>query len=755
MNATASPRLDVGLLMQAQELLHVGTWMWDVASNTVHWSDELFRLWGLEPQSIPLSYETYLSSVHPKDRDRVAALISRALAEKISFEFDFSLVHPSGGQYVYRSLVSVVCDETGQVVRMIGTAQDVTDRVRSDERLRASEEHFRSFFEQSAVGLAITDSQTRFVRVNSSFARFLGYEHSEVVGRTVLDVTHSDDVEMIGQLVRKHRENERSFTYEQRYAKRDGSVVWGRTTVTRLRRQDGTPDGFLGVVEDITESKRSEESLRRQSELLQSILDHLPVMVSVYDAENRPVFLNRKWEHVFGWTLDEVKTINVFEHLYPDKDQRERASTWVREATGEWSDFEATARDGRKVACSWSCVSLSNGSSVRIGQDLSERHQLQQRLVQAQKMEALGQLAGGVAHDFNNLLTVISACATFVMEDVGATSKAADDVREIIAASNRAAALTRQLLAFSRRQMLRPEIVNANEAVQAMTKTLGRLIGEHIHLAIVPTAAVPTVEVDVHQLEQVVLNLVVNARDAIQDSGTITVKTFDCPRAPTDPHGRDYLVISVTDDGAGMEPAVLNRIFEPFFTTKPVGKGTGLGLATVHGIVEQSQGRIEVDSVVGKGTQFRIFLPLTEACGLITDAPVDIDGLRGAETILLVEDEAALRAIARRTLTDLGYSVLEARHGADAARLSAKHKGPIDLLITDVVMPEMGGRELAKHMRRQRPGIPVLYVSGYTDDELLRKGILEADAQLLRKPFMPADLARAVRKLIRAHSLAA
>jgi two-component system cell cycle sensor histidine kinase/response regulator CckA len=740
--------------MQVQELVHVGTWMWDVESNTVHWSDEMFRLWGLEPQSIPLSYETYLSSVHPRDRDRVAGLISRALVEKNSFEFDFALLHPSGGQYVYRSLLSVVCDETGQVVRMIGTAQDVTDRVRSEERLQASEERLRSFFEQSAVGLAITDSQTRFTRVNSSFARFLGYEPSEVVGRTVLDVTHSDDVEMTGQLVRKNRNNDGSFTYEQRYAKRDGSVIWGRTTVTRLRREDGTLDGFLGVVEDITESKRSEEALRRQSELLQSILDHLPVMVSVYDADNRPVFLNRKWEQVFGWTLDDVKTCNVFEQLYPEKDQRERASDWIRQATGEWSDFEATARDGRKVACSWGCVTLSNGTSVRIGQDLSDRHQLQQRLLQAQKMEALGQLAGGVAHDFNNLLTVISACATFVMEDVGTTSKAAGDVREIIAASNRAAALTRQLLAFSRRQMLRPEVVNVNEAVQTMAKTLGRLIGEHIHLAIVPAATVPTVEVDVHQLEQVVLNLVVNARDAIQDSGTITVKTFDCPRSPADPTGRDYLVISVTDDGAGMEPEVLNRIFEPFFTTKPVGKGTGLGLATVHGVVEQSHGHIEVDSVVGKGTQFRVFLPVTEACGLISEDPVEIDHLGGAETILLVEDEAALRAIARRILSDLGYCVLEARHGADAARLSAKHEGPIDLLVTDVVMPEMGGRELARHMRRQRPGIPVLYVSGYTDDELLRKGILEADAQLLRKPFMPADLARAVRELIRARSLA-
>jgi len=282
-----------------------------------------------------------------------------------------------------------------------------------------------------------------------------------------------------------------------------------------------------------------------------------------------------------------------------------------------------------------------------------------------------------------------------------------------------------------------------------MAKTLGRLIGEHIQLAIIPSAHRTTVEVDVHQLEQVLLNLAVNARDAIGDGGSITIETSESP-SWADPSKRDHLVISVTDDGMGIDPAIKHRIFEPFFTTKGIGKGTGLGLATVFGIVEQSGGRIEVDSTVGKGTAFRVFLPLVAAERLSGGMAGNEEPIGGTETILVVEDEAPLRAVIRRSLMRLGYTMLEARHGADAARLAAKHEGRIDLLVTDIVMPIMGGRQLVQHLRALQPDIPVLYISGYTDDELLRKGILEPNTRLLRKPFLPSELACTVRELLNA-----
>jgi nitrogen-specific signal transduction histidine kinase len=393
-------------------------------------------------------------------------------------------------------------------------------------------------------------------------------------------------------------------------------------------------------------------------------------------------------------------------------------------------------------------LTLSDGDRLTIGQNMSERKSLQKQLAQAQKMEALGQLAGGVAHDFNNLLTIISACASFVLDEVQDKPSTIEDVKEIQAASQRAAALTRQLLAFSRRQLLRPEIVNVNQAIQDLGKSLNRLIGDDIELAVVPNAANSHVEVDIHQLEQVLLNLVVNARDAIDEHGSITIET-NCARiAGNDGIERDYLVISVVDTGTGIPPEIRERIFEPFFTTKAIGKGTGLGLATVLGIVEQSGGYIELDSVVGKGTSFRVFLPSADATTTVAGGALVADRTANTGTIMLVEDEAVLRGIARRVLIAMGYTVIEARHGGDAAILSAKHSGPIDLLVTDVVMPELGGRELAKLLRAQRPGIPVLYISGYTDDELLRKGVMEPGVQLLRKPFMPVDLARAVRELL-------
>ncbi|HUG17002.1 MAG TPA: PAS domain S-box protein [Thermomicrobiales bacterium] len=737
--------LDKDLLTQAQELVHVGTWMWDVQSDMVLLSDELFRLFGLEPQSIELDFGTFLSFVHPDDRERVTGVVQKAMTERSSYHFDHRIITPAGQVRVLHERGFVSCDETGAVTRLIGTGMDVTERAREQAALRDSEAKFRSVFEQSAVGIALADADKRFVRVNASFAGMVGRSPEQLVGMTILDITHPDDVARTGALLRNPEAQSRSVTYEKRYLCPDGRIVWGRASVTRLRHDDGTLNGYMGVVEDITEHKRATETLERQTELLRSIMDNLPVMVALFDAAGSAIYLNKEWQRVFGWTLEEAQSIDVFTAVYPDREARERVRDAVVNGKG-WTDFEPVSRDGKPIPSSWACINLSDGTRLTIGKDTSERKTMEQRLVQSQRMEALGQLAGGVAHDFNNILTVITAYATFVQDAVGDKPGVLEDVNEIQAASRRAEGLTRQLLAFSRRQMLKPEVVDVNLAVQTLSKTLNRLIGENIQLAIVPAATVSTVEVDVHQLEQVLLNLVVNARDAIQETGTITMETGNASR--DEPRRRDYVVISVSDDGAGIPPSARDRIFEPFFTTKPVGKGTGLGLATVLGIVEQSDGLIEVDSTPGSGTTFRIFLPAVAARPLPTVAGDAAEDLRGTETVLLVEDEASVRAIARRVLTRLGYTVLEARHGADAVTVSESHVGPIHLLITDVVMPEMGGRELSGIMRQKRPGLPILYMSGYTDDELLRRGILETGAQLLRKPFRPNEFVRVVRQLI-------
>jgi two-component system, cell cycle sensor histidine kinase and response regulator CckA len=624
------------LLLKAQQLAHVATWVQDLRTNTLEWSDEAFRQFGLEPGAIAPTFAAFMSFVHPLDRDALSAAIDATMKRGGPFDIVIRITRVDRTQRVVHSIGMVEVDDTGALNRLYGVGMDITERNDAQVALRHSELTFRSLFEQSAVGFVFADSDHRYIKANPSFAKFLGYEPSELVGRSYADFTDAADMEMAREMLAAHQGEHGSFGYEKRYRRRDGTVVWGRASITRLKNDDGSADGYLAVVEDITEQRK-----------------------------------------------------------------------------------------------------------------------LHDQLFQAQKMEALGQLAGGIAHDFNNLLTIISACATFLLEETNGNDSAATDAREIMTAARRAAALTRQLLAFGRRQLLQPQLVDVNTCMDDLFKTLRRLIDEGITLSVSTEAAPSMVEIDVHQFEQILINLVVNARDAVDVHGTITVETGNAPHGPPGASAADArpcVVISVADNGYGMSADVQARIFEPFFTTKEVGKGTGLGLATVFGIVKQSGGHIEVESAVGRGSIFRVYLPIVATSDASEAHRNQVEpSFAGSETILLVEDESAVRAIASRTLRRLGYQVVEARHGGDAASISSDFRGQIDLLVTDIIMPKMGGRSLARIIRKERGAIPIVYMSGYTDDELLRRGILEAGAVLLRKPFTPMDLAKTVRELLDAH----
>jgi PAS domain S-box-containing protein len=391
---------------------------------------------------------------------------------------------------------------------------------------------------------------------------------------------------------------------------------------------------------------------------------------------------------------------------------------------------------------------------VGVWVDITTQRQLEDQLRQAQKMEAVGRLAGGIAHDFNNLLTVITNYCHFLLEDLGPDDPRRPDVAEISRAAHSAAALTSQLLAFSRQQVLAPRILNLNDVIVNGERLLKRLLGEDIGVVTALQPALGTIRADPGQLEQVIMNLAVNARDAMPDGGKLTIETanielddayiLDHPLARPGP----YVMLAVTDTGVGMDEQTQARIFEPFFTTKEMGKGTGLGLATVYGIVKQSGGFIWVYSEPGHGTTFKVYLPRVEELQepLATPGPPRVMG--GVETILLAEDADAVRAVARQVLARLGYTVLEASDGMSALRLAETHRGPIHLLLTDVVMPEIGGRMLAEQLRGQRPGLKVLYSSGYTADAVVRHGMLGPGIAFLQKPFTPEVLARKVRDVL-------
>jgi PAS domain S-box-containing protein len=508
-----------------------------------------------------------------------------------------------------------------------------------------------------------------------------------------------------------------------------------------------------------------------RDELLQRLklhIERMPLAYILLDAQMRITDWNPAAERIFGFSRDEaIGMAPPFEKLVPPHAQAEAARITNRVLSG---DFTAHAvhdnltKAGRTITCEWFNTPLMAADGSFSGllclvQDISDRRRLEEQIRQAQKMEAIGRLAGGVAHDFNNLLTVISGYTDMALKSLRRDDPTREILEEVHKAGNRAAALTRQLLAFSRKQVLMPVVLDLNELVRELEKMLVRLIGEDIDLAIRPAPRLWPVRVDAGQMEQVVMNLVVNARDAMPEGGKLTIETSNVTLGDeyaskhAEARAGDHVLLAVTDSGTGMDEATRARIFEPFFTTKGPDRGTGLGLATVYGIVKQSGGHIAVYSEPGRGTCFKIYLPSAKSPAAASgQAASGGPALQGSETVLLVEDEPAVRALARTALKQRGYQVLEAGNGAEAMRIAGQFAEPIHLLATDVVMPNMSGRELAERLVPLRPEMKVLFLSGYMDDAIVRHGLLESTAAFLHKPYTPQTLAAKVREVLDADS---
>ena len=635
-------------------------------------------------------------------------------------------------------------------------------------QLVESEELFRLISENAADLIAVVDMEGRRIYNSLSYEKVLGYTAEELKASTGLEQIHPDDRERVLEAAATARRTGKGRTVEYRIRHKDGSWRVFESTASVIFDHKVQPEKLVIVNRDITERKSAAEALELSEAGFRSVVEGAPYGICRVSQEGAFLRVNPALETMLGRAgQKELLGSNIGTDVFQKPSEFEQLIE-ILQREGEFKDVEAAwkRKDGTPITvlCSGKAVGRSDSPSPYIelfAEDVTEKRILERQLRMTTKMEAIGRLSGGIAHDFNNLLGVIIGYSEILKRKIAPESPLHECADEIEKAGQRAVALTRQLLAFSRQQILTLAVLDLNTLVAGMDKLLPRLIGEDIVVSTRLSAEIGRVKADHGQIEQVVMNLAVNARDAMPEGGELCIETanaeFDEAYVRHHPGAKPgrYVMLAVADTGTGMSAETLVHIFEPFFTTKEVGKGTGLGLATVYGVVKQSGGYLWVDSTPGKGSVFQMFLPrVEESVTKIVSNAAPLEALRGGERILLVEDADALRKLARSFLEERGFKVLAAANGEEALTVAASHIGPIDMLLTDVIMPGMNGRALAERLLPKRPGMCVLYISGYTDSFISGHGVLEAGTHLLHKPFTERALIAKVREVLDARPVA-
>jgi PAS domain S-box-containing protein len=644
----------------------------------------------------------------------------------------------------------------------------------TQQKLRTSERHFRSLFENSPTGmLAISPDIGRIIQANPVALNLTGYDIEEILRRTVADLTFPEDMEesrhrymqlATGQVKDMHD--------ERRYRTRNGGSFIADHYVSTLKDEHGKVVRFIANITDITERKRTEESLRQNEEKYRTIFENSPLGIFRSTANGRFLEVNPAMARMNGFDSPETmirEVTDIAAQLYSLPEDRKAIISRLLDGSTDIVQYQHTQlrRDGSEYLAYITLKVVRDAQRNPlffdgIIEDVTAREraekegeELRAQLIQAQKMDSIGRLAGGIAHDFNNMLGVIIAYSDLALGSGIEDAKLVKRLREIRNAANRSADLTRQLLTFARKQNVLPKAIDPNQAVESMLKILQRMISEDVVLEWRPDADAWPVMADPSQLDQILANLCVNARDAIDGVGRIRIETANetihsefCARHPGAKPG-DYVRLSVSDNGSGMDADTLSKVFEPFFTTKELGRGTGLGLSTVYGIVQQSKGFIDVKSEPGRGSVFSVYLPRQEGTAILAaDVVQNYRFDRGHEHILLVEDEPAILDVARSILETCGYTVLPAQSPAEATRIAQAHIGEIHMLITDIIMPGMNGRELAENLLLLRPGMKCLYMSGYSGDVIAHQGVIEQGLHFIQKPFTMAGLTTKVRSVL-------
>jgi PAS domain S-box-containing protein len=642
--------------------------------------------------------------------------------------------------------------------------------IAATESLRDSEERYRTLVEATPDGIVSCDSSRTILTCNRRAAEIHGYANAaELIGENAAMLIAPADRERVLAETLPTLEEGRPTSLECQILLRDGSERSAQLTAATLRAGDGAIAGSVAIVHDITERKEADRELRRAREFSASVIDAIPGVFFVLDRQGKYVRWNRNLETLLDVPPERIAQRDALATFYPEDRQRVVDGIDAAFATGsaevEARGFVGRSQELRHFYFTGRRMELDGVAYlVGFGIDITERKEaeaararLESQLLQSQKLESIGRLAGGVAHDFNNYLTVINGYCDLLLSRLAPDDADREGLIDARRAGERAATLTRQLLAFGRKQILSPSPVSLNQIVSSMETMLHRLVPENIEVATVLAPGLGAAMADTGQLGQVLMNLVVNARDAMPNGGTIRIETANVDlESATGERDRDiaagaYVTLAVTDTGVGMNERTRALIFEPFFTTKELGKGTGLGLAMVYGIVKQSGGAIAVRSEPGAGSAFTVYFPRVDAeAGQMPTTPVVERSRSRQGTVLLVEDQASVRNLIRRVLRSSGYRIIEAGSGPQALALPDSQVRSIDLLITDVVMPGMSGSELAARLTVRREGLRVLFISGYAPNETVREGILEPGVAFLQKPFSPAQITARVDEILSA-----
>ncbi|MBL7132623.1 MAG: PAS domain S-box protein [Phycisphaerae bacterium] len=654
-------------------------------------------------------------------------------------------------------------DPQGRIAGVIVFAVDITDRKRAEQELAHERYLLATLMNNTPDHIYFKDDQSRFMRMSKAQATRFGLDDpSGAIGRTDFDffgLEHAEKAYADEQEVM--RTGNPLVGMEERETWLDGRETWVSTTKVPLRDADGNIVGTFGISRDITDRRLAQEALRESEEKFRLAFENARDAIFWADPETTLISnCNKAAEMLLEKSRDQIIG-QPQASLHPPEDAARYAEMFRRHIEGGGAvddEAEVGTASGKRVPVhiSASVTSIGGRSLIQgIFRDITRRKEVEDQLRHAQKMEAIGKLAGGVAHDFNNQLTIVKGYTELLLRqlDDEDTRAAMQEIRD---AAERAARLTTQLLAFSRKQVLNPEVINLSRVLANMADPLSQMIGEDIRLSIVPDDTLGNVRADRMQVEQAVMNIMINARDAMPDGGQLTLETANVELAgalvntrPDALPGR-YVMLAITDTGSGMDAETLEHVFEPFFTTKPAGEGTGLGLAMVYGFVKQSGGTVHAYSEPGRGTTLKIYLPrVDEPAEQTAELQADSQsGPAGTETILVVEDNEAVRQLVVRVLRECGYTVLESSRGQEAMPLGRSYQNTIHLLITDVVMPGMNGPELARRLKSHREDMQVLYISGYTGDAIVDRGVVDLAARVLSKPFTPDLLARTVRDLL-------